>query len=171
MPRSFHVVLMLVMVLFLLSACNHSSSRSASNTAGAGPSQLSAASEVFIQAVYEDSDAARVQGEKALDKLRKGDAASAADDLAAARTRMNAAAERCAAMQGCAVARIVKAQDALLEAQATALVGLGAASAEGFRAFPMYNSSQLLRRASLQPAPSGGRRSICAQSERPPRTS
>ena len=129
MPRSFHVVLMLVLVLFQLSACNHPSSRSASNAASAGPSPLSAASEVFIQAVYEDSDAARVQGEKALDKLRRGDAASAADDLAAARARLNAASERCAAMQGCAVARIVKAQDALLEAQSAALVGLGAASA------------------------------------------
>lgn len=126
MPRSFRVAS--VLVLCFLSACNHSSSRSSTNAFANRPNEVSAASAVFIQAVYDDSDAAREQGEQALDKLRKGDAAAAADDLAQARTRLSAAAERCAAMRGCAVERVAKSQDALLEAQAQALVGLGAAN-------------------------------------------
>ncbi|MCC6707204.1 MAG: transglycosylase SLT domain-containing protein [Gammaproteobacteria bacterium] len=127
MPRFFRVAF--VLALCLLSACNHSGSRSSTNAFANRPNDISAASAVFIQAVYDDGDAARTQGEQALEKLRAGDSAAAADGLAEARSRLAAAAERCAAMHGCAVERIAKAQDALLEAQTQALVGLGATGA------------------------------------------
>ncbi|MBK8960576.1 MAG: transglycosylase SLT domain-containing protein [Proteobacteria bacterium] len=128
MPRSVRAVF--AFALCLLTACNLSGSRSSTNAFANRPNEVSAASAVFIQAVYDDSDAARTQGEQALDKLRSGDAAAAADGLAQARTRLAAAAERCAAMHGCAVERIAKSQDALLEAQTQALVGIGAADGD-----------------------------------------
>ncbi len=62
MPRSFRVAF--VLVLCLLSACNHSSSRSSTNAFANRPNDISAASAVFIQAVYDDGDAARTQGEQ-----------------------------------------------------------------------------------------------------------
>ena len=127
MPPSFRVAL--VLVLLLLSACKHSSSRSSFDAFATRANHVTPASAVFIQAVYADGDAAREVGEAALEKLRKGDAAAAAAGLTEARTRLAAAAERCAALHGCAVERIAKSQDALLAAQTQALLGASSANA------------------------------------------
>ena len=129
MPCSFRVAC--ILVLCLLSACNHASSRSSTNAFANRANDVTPAGAVFIQAVYDDADAARSQGEASLDALRKGDAAAAADGLAQARARFGAAAERCAQMRGCEVQRVAKSQEALIEAQSQALVGVGAANGAG----------------------------------------
>ena len=119
-----------VFVLCLLTACNHSSSRSSSHAFANRANDVTPTSAVLMQALYDDADAAREQGEAALQTLRNGDAAAAADGLAEARARLSASAERCGSMPGCAVERIAKAQDQLLESQAKALLGGGAANSK-----------------------------------------
>ena len=130
MPASCRVAVVFVAALvLLLSACNQSSSRSSADAFANRANDVTPANAIFMQAVYDDGDGAREQGEAALEKLRNGDAAGAAAGLTEARARLAAAAERCAALHACAVERIAKAQDALLAAQARAL--LGASTAKG----------------------------------------
>ena len=119
-----------VFLLCLLTACNHSSSRSSTNAFANRANDVTPASAVLMQALYDDADAAREQGEAALQILRNGDAATAADGLAQARSRLSASAERCGSMPGCAVERIAKAQDQLLASQARALVGADTANSK-----------------------------------------
>ena len=112
-----------VFFLCLLTACNHASSRSSTHAYANRANDVTPASAALTQALYDDADAAREQGEAALDTLRTGDAAAAATGLSQARARLSASAERCGGMPGCAVERIAKAQAQLLESQATALLG------------------------------------------------
>ena len=119
-----------VFVLCLLTACNHSSSRSSTNAFVNRANDVTPASAALTQALYDDADAACEQGEAALLTLRNGDAAAAADGLAEARSRLSASAERCGSMPGCAVERIAKAQDQLLASQARALVGTDTANSK-----------------------------------------
>ena len=120
---SFPIRAACVLVLCLLTACNHSSSRSATNAYANRSNDVTPASAALMQALYDDADAAREQGEAALQTLRTGDASAAAQGLAQARSRLSASAERCGGMPGCAVERVAKAQDALLASQSRALLG------------------------------------------------
>ncbi len=112
-----------VFVLCLLTACNHSSSRSVTNAFANRSNDVTPASAALMQALYDDADAAREQGEAALRALRKGDTSAAAQGLAQARSRLNASVERCGSMAGCAVERVAKAQAELLASQSKALLG------------------------------------------------
>ena len=128
MPLSIRITC--VFVLCLLTACNHSSSRSSTNAFANRANDVTPASAVLMQALYDDADAAREQGEAALQTLRNGDAAAAADGLGQARARLSASAERCGSMPGCTVERIAKVQDQLLASQAKALLGGGVANSK-----------------------------------------
>ena len=110
-------------VLCLLTACNHSSPRSVTNAFAHRGNDVSAARAALMQALYDDADAAREQGEAALQIQHKGEVSAAAQGLAQARLRLRAAVERCGAMPGCAVERVAKAQDELMASQARALLG------------------------------------------------
>ena len=120
---SFSIRATCVFVLYLLTACNHPSPRSATNAFAHRGNDVTPASAALMQALYDDADAAREQGEAALQTLHKGDTSAAAQGLAQARARLNASAERCGSMPGCAVERVAKAQDQLLASQARALLG------------------------------------------------
>ncbi|MGE3849837.1 MAG: transglycosylase SLT domain-containing protein [Gammaproteobacteria bacterium] len=129
MSRSPRVVL--VLALCLLAACNQGSQRAARNAFADRDNEITPAAAATIQGIYEDADAALGKGERALDALSGGDAATAADGLAAARVRLSTAAEQCARTRGCDIARVQEAQARLLERQSSALLGIQAAAREG----------------------------------------
>lgn len=124
MPSSIRAVC--VLALCLLCACNDLHRRNATTSAGGSDRANSQATRP--SQVYADADAALAEGERALQALRSGDAGAAADGLAGARASFKAAFARCAATPACLSDRILQQQDALLDRQAQALLGVGVAS-------------------------------------------
>ena len=116
------------LIACLLTACNYSGLRSSSNIFANRSSDITPATAFASQALYDDADAALAQGEQALATLRGGDTGAAADGLAQARARFSAAAASCGQTTGCAIERILQAQDTLLDRQTQALVKVESSS-------------------------------------------
>lgn len=115
------------LALCLLCACVYGPTRQSSETtsgaaATAGTSFAgTAANEGDAESIYAETEAALVEGQRALNAWRRGDASATAEGLARARARLAASARACTRTRGCAIERIIGAQDALLAEQSRAM--------------------------------------------------
>lgn len=100
------------LLLSLLAAC-----------AAAPEKPVAPANDEAANAVYAQIDAAGQRFDGAVRNYEAGDLEAATREFAGARSDLRALGERCIALAGCEVARVLAAQDALLERQARFLSG------------------------------------------------
>jgi membrane-bound lytic murein transglycosylase D len=104
--------LLVVAIPLLLAAC-----------ATAPGARVAPASEAAANALYAEIERASGRFDQAVAHYEAGDTEAATRDFAAARAELLAAGDRCIALPGCEVRRVIAAQDALLERQARFLAG------------------------------------------------
>jgi membrane-bound lytic murein transglycosylase D len=91
--------------------------------AGAPASRVAPASEAAANALYADLERASARFDQAVAHYEAGDTDAAAREFAGTRADLVALGDRCLALAGCEVRRVIAAQDALLERQARFLAG------------------------------------------------
>lgn len=103
---------LLVVLLPLLAAC-----------AAAPDKRVAPANEQAANAIYAEIDIASKRFDGAVSHYEAGDLEAATREFAGTRNDLRALGERCIALSGCDVRRVIAAQDALLERQARFLSG------------------------------------------------
>ena len=107
--------------LCLLAACVSWPMHTPSTTSSAATASPADVDQQAVDALYAEAEDALAQGEQALAAWRQGANGDSAQQLAQSRARLIAAARRCAHAAGCAIERVLRAQDVLLDQQAQAL--------------------------------------------------
>lgn len=102
----------ILLLTLLLSGC--------ATTAG---QKVAPAADAATNALYAEIERASARLDQAVARYNAGESAAAQGEFAAARSELRALGDRCIAIPGCEVRRVIAAQDALLERQARFLAG------------------------------------------------